>query len=602
MTTERDIRTGIRQCLRVFRGRLSSIGGLILVGLLLNATFTIFDPVVTKLLIDKGLIQRNFRLFFWLAFASVLMGIVFRIFTRFYELISKKSQNQTTTTLVLRMLQSYYSSDPTKLPESSPGYYVSRIYDEPASAAKAILTTAGGFCVSVATLIAALGLSVYLSWRLTAILVCIVPFLSVLAIRFSPRVSNTTQQATEEEARVREHLGRVVEAYKTVKIFSLQRFATLTTSTRLERCLSTGYEKIRLVKTYETASQILLALAEACVFVGCGYAVVMGYLTLGSLFAFMSSFWKVMNSGRALVSQYPELIAFMAQIERISEFENLPKDFSATEPADGLVELEQLSVRYGETEVLSDFSFKMDANQRVLVLGANGAGKSTLAKILAGFVAQNQGVIRRIARERVSALITPFYFVPGTLEEHVGYQNLDPSKRQEFRTLTEELGLAGKCEVDIASTFSEGEKKKAQIIMTLLKDASLYILDEPLAHLDIDSKKGAMQWIMRLAKDKGLIVIMHGDEQYHRHFDRIVYLGAPAVPSLAVDADWVGLGEERLEQTNLGNGDEMGGQPASDACPSAAIIRTSKTADLSYAPLRCSLLRRKLANRGSAPA
>jgi ABC-type bacteriocin/lantibiotic exporter with double-glycine peptidase domain len=536
MTTERDFRTAIRQCVQVFRGRLSSIGGLILASLLLNTAFTVCDPILTKLLIDKGLIQRNFRLFVWLALSSVLMGIGFRIVTRFYELVAKKSQNQTTTTLVLRMLGSYYSIDPAKLPDSSPGYYVSRIYDEPAAAGRAILSTAGGFCVSVATLIAALGVSLYLSWRLTATLACVVPLLSYLAIRFSPRVSNTTQQAAEEEARVREHLGRVVEAYRTVKIFSLQRFASLTTSTRLEQCLSTGYEKIRIVKTYETASQILLALAEASVFVGCGYAVVKGYLTLGALFAFMSSFWKVMNSGRVLVSQYPELVAFMAQIARISDFENLPKDSEATEPATGLVELEQLSVSFGESEVLSDFSFKMEANQKVLVLGANGAGKSTLAKILTGFVAQNQGVIRRIARERVSALITPFCFVPGTLEEHVGYQNLGPSKRQVFQTLTEEFGLVKKRELDIASTFSEGEKKKAQIIMTLLKDASLYILDEPMVHLDIDSRKVAMHWIMTLTKHKGLIVIMHGDEQYYRQFDRVLYLaplGGRRCPELA---------------------------------------------------------------------
>jgi len=605
MNTQRGFFDSLRLCLRVFRGRIFSVGGLIIVGLLLNAGFTVFDPIVTKLLIDKGLVQRNFRLFVFLAVASVGAGIFFRIVSRLYELVSKRSQNQTTITMVLRMLQSYYAADPTKLPDSSPGYFVSRIYDETAAASKAILTTAGGFFVSAATLIAALGLSLYLSWRLTLTLGCVVQLLTLIALRFSPQVSNASQAATEEEARVREHLGRVVEAYRTVKIFSLQRFATLTTSARLQRSLSSGYEKTRVSKTYEMASQILFSLAEASVFVGCGYAVVKGYLTLGALFALMSSFWKVMNSGRALVAQYPELIAFLAQVERISEFESLPKDVEALAPRRGLAELEHLRVSYGEKEVLSDFSLEIGAGQKVLLLGANGTGKSTLAKTLTGFVAQQEGVVRQIGREHISALITPFFFVPGSLEEHVGFENLSSAKKATFQTLVQEFGLSGKCEADIALSFSEGEKKKAQIIMTLIRDANLYILDEPLAHLDTQSKEVAMQWIIRLAKDKALLVIMHGEEQYHRHFDRVVSLGAGrdgrVATSLAMDTGYHGSGKDSLALANLGDSGEIGCQSPNRARSSSSTSEVLETIPRSHAPLQCSLSRQRMAmtkNRG----
>jgi ABC-type multidrug transport system fused ATPase/permease subunit len=428
--------------------------------------------------------------------------------------------------MVLRMLQSYYAGDPVTLPDSSPGYFVSRIYDETAAASKAIFMTAGGFCVSAATLIAALSLSLYLSWRLTLTLGCVVPLLTFIARRFSPQVSNASQVATEEEARVREHLGRVVEAYRTVRIFCLQRFATLTTSARLQRSLSSAYEKTRVVKTYEMVSQILFSLAEASVFVGCGYGVVRGYLTLGALFALMSSFWKVMSSGRALVAQYPELIALIAQIERIAEFEGVAAPVEPSQPAANLVEIENVTLSYGQKTVLSDFSFTISPTQRVLVLGANGTGKSTLVKAITGLVAANHGVLRRIPADRISALITPFSFLPGTLQEHVEYQQLSSEKRALFETLTEHFGLAGKCQTDIAYSFSEGEKKKAQIIITLLKDASLYILDEPLANLDVNMKEVAMRWIKQLTSDKALVMILHGDEQYYRFFDHVIHLQA----------------------------------------------------------------------------
>ena len=519
-----NISSSILLCLRVFRGRLAAISALILVGLVINTAFTLLDPLIMKLLIDKGLVQRNFGFFVTLSLASVTVGIVFRIASRVYELLSRKSQNHTTAILVSRMLQSYFSSDATKLADSSAGYFVSRIYDETTAASKAILTVAGGFCVSIATLFAALGLSLYLSWQLTLAVFCAVPLLTFIGRRFSSRVSYASQAATEEEARVREHLGRVVEAYRTARIFALQQFALQTTLERLRRYLDTAFEQTRVVKTYETASQILFSLNEALIFVGCGYAVATGRLTLGALFALMSSFSKVMTSGRAVVAQFPELLALLAQIQRLAEFESVTPAVEPSQPTANVVEMESVRLGYGEKLVLSDFSFAVLPAQKVLVLGANGTGKSTLAKAITGFLATNQGLVRRIPTDQISALLAPFSFLPGNLREHVKYQRLSRPKQALFDTLTEQFALVGKCESDIACSFSEGEKKKAQLIITLLKDANLYIFDEPLANLDVNMKEVAMRWIMKLTRGKALVVIMHGDEDYYRRFDHVLHL------------------------------------------------------------------------------
>jgi ATP-binding cassette subfamily B protein len=60
--------------------------------------------------------------------------------------------------------------------------------------------------------------------------------------------------------------------------------------------------------------------------------------------------------------------------------------------------------------------------------------------------------------------------------------------------------------------------------MGLLKPADLYIFDEPLAGIDVESKEVVMRTIFRETRGKTLFVIMHGDEQYQRHFDKVVYL------------------------------------------------------------------------------
>jgi ABC-type multidrug transport system fused ATPase/permease subunit len=516
--------TVARRWLHVFRGRLRSTARLLLLGLFLHSAFTVFDPVLTKLLIDDGLMQRNFNLFLGLAVATVVLGVAYRLAVRSYQLASKESQNQTTAALVSRLLQSFYRVDPCQLPAGSSGYFVSRLYDESATVSRDVFAVVGEFCVSAATLVAALGVSLYLSWRVTAALLCIVPLLSYLACRFSSRLSHSSQVAMEREARIREHLGRVVEAYRTVKLFALEGLATRTVSAGLRESLAAAQEKARAMTAYETVSQILLALAEACVFMGCGYAVVKGYITLGGLFAFMGSFWKIMSSGQTVISQYPAVVAFGAQVTRVWDFENLPQDATAPEPTDTLVEFGRIGLSYGDKKVFSDFSFCLGPHEKVLVLGPNGAGKSSLVKIATGFMAQDRGVVRRIPRERISALLTPFFFVPGSLKEHTKFGTLDAAERRLFRAMANDFELADKGDLDIASSFSEGEKKKAAIMVTLLKRADLYIFDEPFTNLDIRSKDRVMHWMMHVIGEKSMLMIMHGDEQYHGWFDRIVYV------------------------------------------------------------------------------
>lgn len=60
--------------------------------------------------------------------------------------------------------------------------------------------------------------------------------------------------------------------------------------------------------------------------------------------------------------------------------------------------------------------------------------------------------------------------------------------------------------------------------MVLVKEAGIYIFDEPLAGIDIGSKEKVMSAIFKHTEDKILIVIMHGDEKFHISFDRKIDL------------------------------------------------------------------------------
>ena len=83
------------------------------------------------------------------------------------------------------------------------------------------------------------------------------------------------------------------------------------------------------------------------------------------------------------------------------------------------------------------------------------------------------------------------------------------------------MGLSEELDQEVTE-LSAGQRKRLEVLMGLLKPADLYIFDEPLAGIDVESKEVVMQTLFRETQGKTLLVIMHGDEQYQRHFDRVV--------------------------------------------------------------------------------
>jgi ABC-type bacteriocin/lantibiotic exporter with double-glycine peptidase domain len=499
--------------------------GVMLWSLALNGVFTVLDPLINKYLIDLGLVEHRVRLFAWLAAAVVLVGVIFRIGMWLNALLIRRLQNAVTSSLTMRMLKAYFETACPEVTGSSPGYFIARIYDEPAQVAANVVTVGIGLCVYAASLVGALAVSAYLAWRLTMALLVAVPILFWLARKFQPQISEASARENEEEARTRGTVGQVIEAYKTVKLFSLEGPIVTQVYRQLTKRLGLGYETVRTSASYETLSGVLLSFAEALVLIGAGYEVVNGRLSIGGLFGFMSAFWKIINAGTSLVSQFSALAKVTGQVDRLLEFEHLPKDAAEEEKCHhAAVELATVAVTYGAKTVLDNIDLAIEPSERLLIVGPNGSGKSTLANVIAGFVRPSGGTLKRPRRDRITALLTPFHFIPGTLKDNVNFDRLDLTKQELFLKLAGSFDLADKCDLEIAAAFSEGEKKKAQIIMTLLKDADLCLFDEPFAHLDVPSKHKAMDIIRHHTRGKALAVIMHGDDQFYEYFDRVISL------------------------------------------------------------------------------
>ena len=132
--------------------------------------------------------------------------------------------------------------------------------------------------------------------------------------------------------------------------------------------------------------------------------------------------------------------------------------------------------------------------------------------------------MRAISRERISAAINPFCFLPTSVKDNLQFEALSEEQKQRCCALASEMGIADCLNSQSALALSDGQKKKVQILMTLMKDADLYLLDEPLAHLDVNSKEVVIAVSLRETSGRALCVTMHGDEQFWKFFDRVIAL------------------------------------------------------------------------------
>jgi ABC-type multidrug transport system fused ATPase/permease subunit len=487
------------------------------------------DPLFQKHLIDV-LAEQRFGAFAGVAAAMVVFYTLLRGLGYLVAVATQRLTHAVTERVVMETVEDFYGVAYPEVAARDRGYFTARLYEEPAKLVPEMISLAVGLLSAVATFVAAAAVCLWLSWKLAIALSVVVPLVLWLARRFGARISEAARSASEREAALRDTLGRAVASYKTVNLFGL----SVGVLGRVRGMLS-GYHddvlrRTRYTASYQTLSSTLLSYAELAVLLGAGWMVLRGDLTIGGLFGFMGAYWSVVRSFEAISRLLPAAARVQAAFVRLDEMAALPR---AAVGASAKLGVRSGVLRFGDRAVLDGVDLSVGAGERVLVTGPNGCGKSTLGHVLAGLQPLQGGEQDTPVRSRVSALLLPFAFIPGTLLDNVGFPELDEERRSEFRRLAGRFGLDRLVEQDPA-TLSQGEQRKFQVLMTLLRPADYYLLDEPLSNVDEASKDVVMCEILERTRGRGLVVIMHGDGRFHPEFDR--HLALEPAPELLAAA------------------------------------------------------------------
>jgi len=199
------------------------------------------------------------------------------------------------------------------------------------------------------------------------------------------------------------------------------------------------------------------------------------------------------------------------------------------------LQVDSISKKYGEQQVLDQISFEINKGEIVGLLGPNGAGKSTIMKIITGYVQPDSGQVRVLDKlVNENALV---------IKKHIGYLPehnplyLDMYVREylqfvasvyrvdikQIEEVIKETGLSVEAHKKIGQ-LSKGYRQRVGLAAALIHDPEILILDEPTTGLDPNQLVEIRSLIKKLGQQKTIVLSTHIMQEVEQLADRVLII------------------------------------------------------------------------------
>lgn len=173
------------------------------------------------------------------------------------------------------------------------------------------------------------------------------------------------------------------------------------------------------------------------------------------------------------------------------------------------VTLKHITKSYHGKKILDDININISENKFTCIMGPSGDGKTTLLNILMGLVKADAGTIDGIKGKQIAAVFQE----DRLCEEFDAITNIQMvfDKKNKFTDIKKELEkvVLNDYEGKPVSKLSGGMRRRVTILRACLKEADIYIMDEPFKGFDEELKVKVIYYIKEKLKGKTVIIVTH---------------------------------------------------------------------------------------------
>lgn len=197
-----------------------------------------------------------------------------------------------------------------------------------------------------------------------------------------------------------------------------------------------------------------------------------------------------------------------------------------------IVTIKDLSVSYGKKQALNNVTCELQLGTFVGLLGPNGSGKSTLMRVLAGLDYNYEGEVLIDKKEPGAHTKLLVSYLPDRVVFPVNHTvaSIVVLYRKFFADFNEKraLGLLNQLNVDTdmqVKDLSKGMLERLLLVLTISRNASVYLLDEPLSGVDPRTRELILQTVVKeFSEDSLFVIATHLISEVEFMFDEVLVL------------------------------------------------------------------------------
>ncbi len=389
------------------------------------------------------------------------------------------------------------------------------------------------------SLIGALGLLLFVSGRLTGLVLLLFPVVLAPLFLFGKKVRKLTVLSQDRFAEAIGGAGETLDALETVQAFGREAQGSKRFDLAVDLAFATSLKRM-------TARATMTAMIIALVFGGVVavfwlgvHAGLRGEMTWGALIQF--AFLAVMAAGStgALGEVWGDVQKAAGAMERIGELlEARPSIASPAKPtpmpspARGEIAFDRVTFAYPgrpDMPALHDFSLTVRPGETVALVGPSGGGKSTVFRLLLRFYDPQTGEVRidgvalrdadlAEVRARLALVAQDAALFSGSAEENIRFGRED-ADLDDVRVAAQAAQAAGFIDAlpggfdaplgERAKSLSGGQKQRLAIARALVRAAPILLLDEATSALDAENERLVQQALDNAMQGRTTLVIAH---------------------------------------------------------------------------------------------
>ena len=430
--------------------------------------------------------------------------------------------------------------------QNSVGYIHARIMSDTSRIGSLVSWTMMDGVWHMSYLIGSIGVMFAINARLAALVVLIVPLISVIFSVFQKGLIRVNREIREINSKITGNFNEGITGAKTIKTLVIEDKMAEHFNADTKEMYKKSVKAARLRGLFSATMNFASSAALAIVLWRGGY---IAQSEVGTFSMFMSYAQGMMEPVRWLIDSISNLITTQVNIERFTRLIEIESDVADIpeviakygdsfnpkrenwEEIKGDIEFRDVSFRYpdGDEYVLQHFNLKIPFGSNIAVVGETGAGKSTLVNLVCRFFEPTSGAVLidgRDARERSQlwlhsaigyVLQTPHLF-SGTVRENLIYGNPDATEEQiaDALRLVSAEGVVEKLENGLDSDVGEGgdllstgEKQLISFARAVLADPKILVLDEATASVETITEQRIQSAINKIIKGRTSLVIAH---------------------------------------------------------------------------------------------